>query len=226
MSIRVVDIILTLSQTFFISSDSWKNCMIQLIDIFINSIQRQEEVDTVYTKFSNFLTADMDHYLKYSDSSTRVRKKFKTYKPYWSEVLNIKWLLNMSKSKKNYTKCNGSRQLKSALRQNYIDCRNIVDKTLHKAVMDFNNKTIEDIETSCTTNPTEFWNFMANLGHRVKKDIPMKVYDNNDTLVSDLVKELDGWQNQFKGLYNKPEPVNESTDNINFYNDILPQKRF
>ncbi len=66
---------------------------------------------------------------------------------------------------------------------------------------------------------------MENLGPRVKKDIPMKIYDNNDTIVSDLEKVLDGWQNQFKGLYNKPEPVNESTDNINFYNDILRQKK-
>ncbi len=54
----------------------------------------------------------------------------------------------------------------------------------------------------------------------------MKIYDNNDTLVSDLDKVLDGWQNQFECLYNKPEPVNESTDNINIYNDILQQKRF
>ncbi len=44
--------------------------------------------------------------------------------------------------------------------------------------------------------------------------------------MSDLDKVLDRWQNQFKGLYNKSEPVNESTDNINFYNDILHHKRF
>ncbi len=90
------------------SSDSWKNGMIQLIDIFIKSIQRQEEGDNAYTKFCNFLTIEMDHYLKYSDSSTRVRKKYKNYEPYWSEDLNIKWL-NMSKSEKNYTKCKRSR---------------------------------------------------------------------------------------------------------------------
>ncbi len=59
----------------------------------------------------------------------------------------------------------------------------------------------------------------------MKNDIHMKIYDNDDTLVSDLDKVLDGWQKQFQGLYNKPEPVNESTDNINIYNDILYQKR-
>ncbi len=75
--------------------------------------------------------------------------------------------------------------MKSAIRQNYINCKNIFDKTLHKAERDFNDKTIEDIETSCTTNPREFWNFMANLGPSVKKDTPMKIYDNNDTLMSD-----------------------------------------
>ncbi len=52
MSIRVIDIILTMSQNFFMSCDSWKNGMIQLIDIFIKSIQRQEELDNAYTKFS------------------------------------------------------------------------------------------------------------------------------------------------------------------------------
>ncbi len=71
----------------------------------------------------------MDHYLTCSDSSTRVRQKYKNYKPYWSEDLNIKWL-KMSKSEKNYTKCKGSRQMKSALRENYINYRNIFDKTL------------------------------------------------------------------------------------------------
>ncbi len=64
------------------------------------------------------------------------------------------------------------------------------------------------------------------LGPCVKKDIPMKIYDNNDTIVSDVDKVLDGWQNQFKSLYNKTELVNESTYNINFYNDILCQKWF
>ncbi len=94
--------------------------MIQLIrvDILINSIQRLEEFDNAYTKFCNFLTAKMDHYLKYSDSSARVRKKYKNYKPYWSEDLNIKWL-NMSKSEKN-TKYKRSRQMKSALRQTIL----------------------------------------------------------------------------------------------------------
>ncbi len=96
----------------------------------------------------------MDHYLKYSDSSTRVSKIYKNYKPYWSEDLNIKWL-NMSKSEKNYAKCKGSRQMKSALRQNYINCRNILTK-LYTEKRGFNNKTIKDIETSCSTNPKEF----------------------------------------------------------------------
>ncbi len=97
----------------------------------------------------------MGHYLKYSYfSSTRVKKKYKNYKPYWSEDLNIKWL-NMSKSEKNYTKCKGPRQMKSALRQHYINCRNILDKTLHKTNRNFNNKTIEVIETSCPTTPKE-----------------------------------------------------------------------
>ncbi len=105
--------------------------MTQLIHIFINSIQRQEELDNAYIKFSNFLTSEMHHYLKYSDSSTRLRKKYKSYNPYWSEDLNIKWL-NISKSEKN-TKYKQSRQMKSALRQNYINCRDIFDKTLHKA---------------------------------------------------------------------------------------------
>ncbi len=54
------------------SSDSWKNGMIQLIDIFINCIQRQEKLDNAYTRFCNFLTTEMDHYLKYSDSSTEI----------------------------------------------------------------------------------------------------------------------------------------------------------
>ncbi len=112
-------------------SDSWKNGMIQLIDIFINCIQRQKELDNAYTKYRNFHTPEMDHYLKYSDSSAVVRKKYINDKPYWSEDYDIEWL-NMSKSEKNYTKCKGSRQMKSALRQNYINDRNILTKLYTK----------------------------------------------------------------------------------------------
>ena len=210
---------------FFMSSESWKNGMMQIVDTFINCIHRQEEIDNAYNRFCNFLTSEMDHYLKYSDSSSRLRKKFKNYKPYWSEDLSFKWL-NMSRSEKQFIKCKGSRQMKSVLRQNYANDRNIFDKALRKAERDFNNKTIKDIETSCTTNPREFWNFMANLGPRTKKDIPMKVYDDNNILVTDLDKVLESWQSQFQGLYNKPESENDPKDTNDFYNNILSKKRF
>ncbi len=72
--------------------------------------------------------------------------------------------------------------MKSTLRQKYINDINIFDETLHNAERDFNNKTIENIETSCTTNPREIWNFIANLGTRVKKDIPLKILWNLATL--------------------------------------------
>ncbi len=51
MSISVIDIILIMSPIFLKSSNSWTIFIIQLIDIFINCIQREEDLDNSDTKF-------------------------------------------------------------------------------------------------------------------------------------------------------------------------------
>ncbi len=56
-----------------------------------------------YETFCYSLTSEMDQYLKYSDSSTNVRKMYKNHKPYWCQELTDLLVL-VSKTEKAYLK--------------------------------------------------------------------------------------------------------------------------
>ncbi len=57
----------------------------------------------------------MDQYLKYSDSSEKVRKMYKTHKPYWYQELADLWVL-VSKAEKVSLKYKGPHYIKTNLR--------------------------------------------------------------------------------------------------------------
>ncbi len=58
----------------FMSSDIWKEAMAKLIELFLNCRKQQDDIDMCYETFCYSLTSEMDQYLKYSDSSEKVRK--------------------------------------------------------------------------------------------------------------------------------------------------------
>ncbi len=72
---------------FFMSSAIWTEGMAQLIELFLNCRKQQDDIDMCYETFCYSFTSEMDQYLKYSDSSKKVRKMYKNHKPYWSQEL-------------------------------------------------------------------------------------------------------------------------------------------
>jgi hypothetical protein len=185
----------------FMTSDMWKSGMVELIDLYILLRNRQDAVDETYNKFCKLLTDEMDMYLKYTDSSKQIRKRYKNHKPYWNEDLNNLW-------KENF-------------RQKFIQARNTFDKSLRKVERAYKNNTLSDIEDSSMNNPREFWNLISKLGPRNKSLIPQMVYDQNNELTSDINIVLENWKRDFSVLYNRP-PDDGDTDD--FHRNILEQK--
>ncbi len=70
-----------------------------------------------------------------------------------------------------------------------------------------------DIDNCVTTNPTEFWNMLKNLGARSKEKIPQEVYNDNRNVLIDPVRRK--WKVDFEGLYSSG---NETWD---FDNEFL-----
>ena len=202
----------------FMSSESWKSGVIELIDYFVNVRKNQDEIDKGYGEFCKLLLGEMDGYLKYSDASKRVRKRFKNHKPFWNQRLTELWNV-VRKEERKYLKFNGPRHIKSQFRQDYISARDNFDKSLRRAEREYNAKIVTDIENVSTENPREFWNFVKRLGPKRSSQIPLKVYDNG-MLTCDLKVVLDQWKSETHDLYNKP-PENEIDD---FYRNIMISK--
>ncbi len=146
----------------------------------------------------------MDHYLKYSDSGKKSRKRYKNQKPYGNEGLNILWK-SMSYAERQYIKYHGPRHRKEILRAHYVQCRNMFDKALRKAERQYNYQLLSDIDEACEKNPREFWNHIKHIGPRKVSELPQKVYDANNDLVCDIATVLDKWKDDFHSLYNCPD---------------------
>ncbi len=204
----------------FMSSDRWKSDINELIDLFATCQKEQREMDNVYDSFCCKVTEEMDKYLKYSESSKQTRKRYKNHKPYWNERLNELWK-DMRDSEVVYIQCRGSRHRKSYLRNQFVYKRQIFDKALRGAERSYNTNKLLDIENCCVENPRDFWNHISKLGPRKDKQIPMKVYDENNVLNDNIEIVLNKWRNDFMGLYNKPGDLSEHD---NFYTNICNRK--
>ena len=60
-----------------------------LINIMDQNIGGQSEIDDVYTKYVNHVTAEMDKFLW--SINKKIRRKFKHYKPFWDMDLTEQW---------------------------------------------------------------------------------------------------------------------------------------
>ncbi len=201
---------------YFMTSDSWKQGMNELIDLFLICQNRQDEIDNAYEQFCTKVKCEMDQILKYTDSSKKVRKKYKNYKPYWNEELHKMWK-DMSHAEKLFTNCRGPRHRKEYLRVEYAKCKGIFDKALRRAERNYRKHVVDEIESCCVNDPRKFWNHISNLGPRKKKDIPMRVYDVDGNACENMDFVLNKWKNDFSDLYNSPG-IDIETDN--FYRHV------
>ena len=120
-----------------------------------------------------------------------------------------------------YLKINSCKAEKNEAFKGFKEARNKFDKALRKAGQQYNRNFIDSIETFSSKNPKEFWKHIKKLGPRNKTEIPMQVKV-DDTYSSEIDTVLHKWENDFSGLYNKPQLTN---DNANFHDEILKQKQ-
>ena len=124
----------------------------------------------------------------------------------------------MTRSEKTFIKFHNKND-KKGLRINFLNKQAMFDKLLRKTERTYNRQLADKIEDLNTNNPTEFWNNIKNLGPQKSKNIPMKVYNDDGSLMHDTASVLDKWKSDFQGLYNKPESHNVHFDN-DFYESV------
>ena len=189
----------------FMSSAHWEYVVSELISKIENTHRHQAHLDDLYQEVCHSIFTEMDQHIKYSDNSKPMRKKFKNFKPYWSEDLSNLWQ-DMSTGERDFRKCPRNSENKTILHHRFKSKRAIFDKSLRQAERPYNRRLADDIEYLNTNNPTDFWNHIKRLGPKMKKDIPMKVRSDDDTFSEDIDDVLNTWKSDFDHLYNEPDP--------------------
>ena len=206
----------------FLNSTTWQH----VLDSFIQRLEfmspSQKNVDTFYDDMLKEIFHEMDSHIKYKDSSKKVRKYYRSHKPFWTDELTSAWKA-MSEAEKAFTHCKHSHVRNKQLHEDFIHKRKLFDKLLRCTERKYNRKKAIDIETINTKNPNEFWKQVNSLGPKRSMKIPMEVYNDmgpgGGIKVRDENYVFEKWKDEFHSLYNMPSDINTSFDNV-FYDDI------
>ena len=95
----------------FMNSDIFKGSILKVIQSIECNREAQEDLDSIYSEFSGVVLNEMNQHVPYSDSSHRVKKRFKPRKSFWNDELNELWL-DMSSKEKLVMTCKISREKK------------------------------------------------------------------------------------------------------------------
>ncbi|XP_055998773.1 uncharacterized protein LOC130047523 isoform X1 [Ostrea edulis] len=144
-------------------------------------------------------------------------KRLKNKKPFWNDELRDLW--NNTREKENmFVKYKGKQNVKSALRREYIEARDIFDKALRRTERSYKKTVARDIENMSSSNPNEFWNKIKKLGPRNTIYIPMEVIDTDGNIITNEREVLNRWQIDFQNLYN-------GSVNTDFFQDHYDSSR-
>ena len=94
----------------------------------------------------------MDQYLDFKSAPTS-RKPYKHVKPNWTNELSNMWK-NMRDAEKIFTKCKGTRYVRTNLRNIFVNYRNKFDRELRKA--DIGRISLITLKTFATMTPSTF----------------------------------------------------------------------
>ena len=209
----------------FMNSPSWVSILEGLISRIENSTQNQEKIDELYDCMLSDVFEEMDSHIEYRFASKHSRKQYKNHKPYWNLELSNSWK-TMVKAEKLFISSKQNSDLAKKLRNEYLLKRKIFDKLLRTTERKYYRDKALEIESINTSNPTEFWKYVNSLGPKRKTNIPMEVYECNDSIdktkVNDKEAVLRRWKDDFYDLYNMPDEI-QSTFDDSFYDEILSQ---
>ena len=206
----------------FLSTPLWGHVCAELISKIHNLEATQKQFNDAYVELCDAVFKEMDEFIRYKDHGKSVRKKFKNYKPYWSDELTALWR-DMAAAEKSYRKCPFNSSLRPSLRDHFKQKRAIFDKELRKAERAYNRSFADKIEDINTSDPKAFWEHIQRLGPQKTSEIPLKVHDGSDGFSEDLNVVLGTWRSDFESLYNIPDGDND-VFNEQCLGDILAEK--
>ncbi len=199
----------------FMNTEETRLELLALIDQLELNRESQGNVNVVYDQLLSCLFKEMDNVLP-KNRGIQSSKKLKIKKPYWSDELKVLWK-QMCDSENEYLKYKGSNQIRQLLRHRFKESSRIFNRTLRRAERAYNRSRQDEIETVCTSNPTEFWNYIKKLGPRTSNKIPEEVYDDDNNIMYDRNSVLNKWKNEFENLYKSDDKIFDD----DFYNEIL-----
>ena len=188
----------------FMSSPQWYRILDDLINNIDSMSKTQITIDNAYSEMCTALLKEMDNNLKYSDSSKSNRKRFKNFKPYWSDDLTDSWNAIVS-AEKEYKRFRGGRMRRSELRDIFTLKRSQFDKLLRNSERKYNRELADKIDSLNTEDPKQFWDHIKKLGPSKRKQIPMQIYDENGVLTNDTESVLNHWKLEYQTLFHMSE---------------------
>ena len=110
----------------------------------------------------------------------------------------------MGGKEKRFCKYQGGSKYWEQCRSNYVDARNIFDRTIRRAMRKYNKSMSEEIENSCSNNPRELWDHIQKLGSLRINVILVAVYDDNDNVINDEGFVFGKWTSKFQKVTGRP----------------------
>ncbi len=201
----------------FFSSENSRNVLLKLIADQELAIESQNNVNRYYNELVECIFNEMNTYLpKIYGCGSKNQKRFKVKKPYWNENLKQLWSI-MCTNEKHFLNFRGNNRVKRYLRERFTESSKTFHRELRKAQRTHNKFVQNRIESVCTDNPKQFWNYIKKLGPRYNPDIPQEVYDDEGNIRTDIDSVLSKWKSDYEKLYKSDGTQFDST----FYNQIL-----
>ncbi len=198
----------------FMNNDTACNELLNLISELELCRENQTNVDQLYENLLKCIYNEMDRQLpKYT--GVKSNKRYKVKKPYWSEQLKLLWS-DMCSKEKMYLAHRGPSHVKQYLRHRFIDASYVFNKRLRQAKRKYDKSLQDEIETVCTDNPRQFWEYIKKLGPKKSNKIIEEVYDQDGNIKCDIESVLSKWKSEFENLY---KSESDSFDNV-FYEEI------
>ena len=199
----------------FMNTEETRLELIALINQLELARETQNTVNTVYDGLLTCIFNEMNRVLP-KNCGIKSNKKLKHKKPYWNDNLKSLWK-EMCNDENMYLRYKGPYYVKQILHQKFKDSSRIFNRTLRKAQRTYNKTLQDNIETVCTSNPTEFWRYIKNLGPKSRNKILEEVYDDEGNIVYDRNSVLEKWKKDFENLYKSD--VNQFDND--FYKEII-----
>ena len=183
----------------FMDNELSRLAILNIISHIERCRKSQQNIDCIYDKLCDVIIAEMNATIPKYDTSKRTSKRLKTKKTYWNQTLAELWKV-MRQNERDFLRCSSNRNVKTALRRNYITARNMFDKVLRQTERAYRQTVAFDIEDMSSNNPNDFWEKIKNLGPRTDRSIPVEIISDGITS-NDENKVFEKWKLDFENLY-------------------------